>query len=194
MTTTKSSLIEREVDRLFAEHPPIDGQLCMAPITNAFYVGGDDPVNPQKEAVHRTLLAREWWYVHGPAELQPLPLSGAERDAFCGRTLLAYVFHWFARSLESRKFDIKEHPYFADYVSGVLWENDRPDNELGTLPNYGETQLAELKRRYPPRRLAGLGPAFCWYPLKQHADVMKRLRESERWRQQREAGCTARGK
>jgi hypothetical protein len=106
--------------------------------------------------------------------------------------LIGYVFHLFARSLDVRNYDIKEHPYFADYVSGVLWEAALPDSELGTLPK--AHQLPELKRRFPPRRLAGLGPGFYWYPPKEHADVMECLRESQRWHRQFTADRAVAGK
>jgi hypothetical protein len=106
-----------------------------------------------------------------PAELQPLPLSQAQRDLFYNDgTLLGYVFHLFARSLEDLKYDIKEHPYFTDYVSGVLWINDDENNQIGVLP-YGGDELAMLKKRFPPRPLAGIGPAFCWQRPQQVAQI-----------------------
>ena len=77
----------------------------------------------------------------------------------------------YARSLEGRDYDLKEHPPFAGYVSGVLWEAERVDGDIGTLPHYPD-QLVELKKRFPPRMLAGIGPGFCWEPPKLHAQTV----------------------
>ena len=46
---------------------------------------------------------------------------------------------------------LKEHPPFADYVSGVLWEHENVEGG-GQLPDSPE-QLAEMKNRFPPREL-----------------------------------------
>jgi hypothetical protein len=95
-----------------------------------------------------------------------------------GRGLLYYILALYARSLEGRRYNLEEHPPFSDYASGVLWEAERIDGEIGTLPNYPE--LAELKKRYPPARLAGIGPGFRWQPPKLHAQTMASYRRSRR--------------
>lgn len=135
ITNSSECLVDREVERQFRENPLVDGQLCTNPITGVHYVGDDDPIGPQKEAARRALFAREWFAVYGPADAQPLPVSYSEREE-------------------------NEHPYFADYVSGVLWEAERGD--IGTLPYPNE--LADLKMRFPPHPLKGLRAGFCWEP------------------------------
>ena len=60
--------------------------------------------------------------INGPADAQPLPLSYDEREDMKGGGLLDYILALYARSLEGRDYDVKEHPSFADYVRGVLWE------------------------------------------------------------------------
>jgi hypothetical protein len=90
------------------------------------------------------------------------------------RFVLDYIVRYYARSVEDR--DPEEHPSFADYTSGVLWEAERGN---GMIP--GGDQLDELKKRFPPRKLAGM-VGFCWLPPKEYAEYQERLR----WRRDRE--------
>ena len=69
---------------------------------------------------------------------------------------------------------MKEHPSFADYVSGVLWEHENVEGG-GQLPNSPE-QLAEMKNRFPPRELEGMDSDFSWYPPKRKKQAKKRGR------------------
>jgi hypothetical protein len=141
-------------------------------VIGGHYVSGSDPIEGKRETAVRALLARDWFADNGPADGLPLPLSHEEReDMKSGRGLLNYIVALYARSLEGRDYDLKEHPAFSDYVSGVLWEAERVDGEIGTLPNYPD-ELAELKKRYPPTMLAGIGPGFCWQPPALHAETM----------------------
>jgi hypothetical protein len=163
--------IARAVDELFSTHRY--GQNCENPVTGAGYVHGIDPVKPQKEVARRALLAREWFAIYGPPDAQPLPFWRDHK----GPGLLGYIVKLYARSLEDRDYDINAHPPFADYVSGVLWEAERVDGIIGKLPNY-PAELPELKKRFPPRELAGMGPGFCWLPPKVYAKVMPDYRRS----------------
>src|SRR5258708_1779990 len=121
-TMTAIKLVDRKVERLFTESPPLYNQLCRNPVTGGTYVGGIDPTNVQKDLARRPLLAREWFRINGPADVQPLPVSYDEREALRGTNLLRHILKWYARSLEGRRYNFNEHPPFPDYVSGVLWE------------------------------------------------------------------------
>jgi hypothetical protein len=168
--------IVRQVDELFAKMPARYGAYCTNPITGGCYIHGDDPIEPQKEAARRALFNREWFAIHGPADAQPLPISSDECEAARLRgDLLHYILGLYGRSLEGK--DPREHPPFADYVSGVLWEAERVDGIIGTLPNIPD-ELEKLKMRFPPRELAGMGPGFCWLRPKLYAEVMPRYRRS----------------
>ena len=170
-------LVGREVQRLFGEAQY--GDYCTNPVTGAHYIHGADPIGPQKMDAYRALLAREWFALNGPTEAQPLPLWCDERkDLKRDSRLLAYIVALYARSLDGRNYDVKEHPTFADYVSGVLWEAERVDGDIGVLPNYRPGELPKLKKRFPPRELAGMGPGFGWLPAKQHAETMASYRGS----------------
>jgi hypothetical protein len=179
-----TNLIDREVERLFSvrlfdDRPARYGDNCRNPVTGANYIHGEDPIKPQKEAARRALLAREWFAINGPADAQPLPLwcdEGAnhEEDGW----LLRYIVGLYARSLGGQSYDVRKHPTFADYVSGVLWEAGRGDG--GVLPNCPD-ELPKLKKRFPPRRLPGMGPGFCWLTPKEYAED-RRYRRRMAWK------------
>jgi hypothetical protein len=90
---------------------------------------------------------------------------------------LLYIVALYGRSLEGENYDVNEHPPFADYVSGVLWEAERVDGIIGTLPSY-PTELPELKKRFPPRELPGMGPGFCWLSPEEYPNFMQRYRRN----------------
>jgi hypothetical protein len=161
------TLIGREVERLFNESPAQYGDRCTNPVTGSGYIHGADPVAPQKEAAYRALLAREWFAFNGPADAPPLPINARDREDWkrTGR-LLDYILALYARSLGDR-YDVIEHPPFAAYVSGVLWESENVQGG-GRLPIYPD-ELPVLKKRFPPQELAGMESGFCWSPSKPRA-------------------------
>lgn len=166
--------IKRLVDELFADFRY--GQNCENPVTGAGYVHGVDPIEPQKEAACRALVAREWFAVYGPADAQPLDVNLRGPVGWRYRGLWGYIIHLYTRSFED-DFDIKLHPLFADYVSGVLWEAERVDGIIGKLPSYPD-ELLKLKKRFPPKELVGMGPGFCWLTPKEYAETMPSYRRS----------------
>ena len=168
-TVEMNDPIARLVDELFSKHQY--GEYCRNPVTGAGYVHGEDPVAPQKETARRALFAREWFAVFGPADAQPLPLTPFEYEDWRCRGLWGYIIALYARSLECRKFDVKQHPRFAAYVSGVLWEAGRVDGIIGILP-ISPDELPKLKKRFPPKELVGMGPGFVWLPPKLYAETM----------------------
>jgi hypothetical protein len=159
-------LITRAVEELFTTR--WHGQNDKNPVTGTDYVHGIDPVEPQMEAARRALLAREWHAVYGPADAQPLPLWGENWKP----GLLAHLLKLYGRSLANRNHDVTKHPSFADYVSGVLWEAGRIDGIIGSLPIYPD-ELSILKKRFPPQKLAGMGPGFCWLPFNLYASYLQ---------------------
>lgn len=168
--------VDAEVERLFRDMPRKCGTNCVNPVTGGWYVAGLDPVKPQKEKARRALLAREHFSLYGPADAQPLPLSSDEIDEMaCRGHLITRVVRQFARSLLNRGYDIEEHPSFSDYASGLLWEMDR-GNEF--IPDYPPNEDAEVRKRYPPRRLEGIGCGARWLPPKLHAERQRTERQS----------------
>ena len=71
--------------------------------------------------------------------------------------LLGFMTAQYTWSLESQD-DLRVHPSFANLASGLLWQHEHigGSTELPFTPQ----QLPEMKRRYPPRQLAGL-EYFC---------------------------------
>jgi hypothetical protein len=170
--------IDAEVQRLFNEHPPLDGQLCRNPVVGGEYIGGEEPLAPQMAAARRALRARAWFALNGPPGAAPLPLSLGERESLkLAQGLLCYLEALYARSLARRAYNFMEHPYFDDYAAGVLWEAEQVDGIIGSLPRYPD-QLPALKKQFPPRRLAGMGPGFCWEPPAEHERTMASYRRS----------------
>ena len=158
------TLIGREVERLFSKNPARSNGLCTNPVTGGDYVRCVDPIAAQKKAAYRALLAREWFAFTAPRDATPLPINERDREDWkrTGR-LLDYIIALYARSLSDR-YDVKEHPPFADYVSGVLWEAEHVQGG-GSLPIYPD-ELPKLKKRFPPRELEGMESGFCWCPPK----------------------------
>jgi hypothetical protein len=148
--------IARQVDRLFATAQRRHGENCKNPVTGAGYVQGEDPIEPQKKAARLILLQIEHFAINGPADAQPLRpvLWSKSKEVKEERFVLDYIVGRYARSLEGH--DPDEHPSFADYASGVLWEAEHEN--IGVIQD-GD-QFEELKKRFPPRKLEGMGPGF----------------------------------
>jgi hypothetical protein len=180
--TDFSSELDREVERQFMENPPIYGKPCRNPVTGGGYMGGLDPIEEQKDAARRSLLARNWFAYAGPDDAQPLPISSLERDDInlrddYARCLFHYILELYSRSLDAQQFDFIRHPHFAAFVSGVLWD---AEHDGGHLPNCPD-ELPQLRKRFPPRRLAGLLPSFYWVPPKEYAEEMDSQRRWKAW-------------
>ena len=176
--------VEAQVDQLFNDALDASDTVRRNPVTGGTWLNGDDPIEPQREAAHRAFLEVEWFAHNAPPDVQPLPLTQDDRDDLKrgDRGLLFYIVALCRTSLDSPDFDLEEHPPFSDYVSGVLWEAERVDSDIGGLPNYPD-ELPELKKRFPPRPLKGLGPGFCWEPPYLHALTMASYRRSlAKWR------------
>jgi hypothetical protein len=88
----------------------------------------------------------------------------------------------YARSLEGRKYNVKEHPPFFDYACGLM----ASDSEF--IGGYSYMQRDEqLRKRFPPRTLDGLGPGLMWQPPREHWQTMELYYSSLA----REAHCRA---
>ena len=160
MTIRKMLLIEREVDRLFAQMHAVHGHVCRNPITGGNFAWGIDPTASQKRDAVQALLAREHFAANGPSDAPPLPLSYDAREDLHGRGALSRIVKWYARSLEGRSYNLQEHPAFAAYASGVMASDLTPDTVRDD---------PELRLRFPPRPLSGLGSGLYWKPPQLHA-------------------------
>ena len=102
----------------------------------------------------KALAAREWFDDNGPPDLQPLPLGYDERERL-KRGGAAHILAWYARSLNSRNYDVLEHPSFDDYACGVMASEFAPH-----FIKNNET----LQKRFPARPLEWLNNAMVWEP------------------------------
>jgi hypothetical protein len=173
MTTNFKSLIEKEVDRLFGEPDAAN----INPITGMVN-WGNEPIGPQKRAAILPLLAREWFAVYGPPDAPRLPLSDDDVDDYRKARGLAAIVGFFARSLSRQgygrqSYDVCNHPSFDDFACGLmaramesgLWDLEKDE---------------QLKRRFPPRPLAGMTPGAYWAPPKEYEETMASYNEVHR--------------
>ena len=170
MATNFKNLIEKEVDRLFAELNAKPGECCRNPVTGIGFVWGDDPIAPQKEEAVRALRAAEWFAVNGPPDAPPLPLSHDEIEDYRKARGLAGVVGFYARSLSRQgygrqSYDVRKHPSFEDFARGLM--AIAVDRGLWDLE-----KDAQLKRRFAPCLLAGMTPGAYWSPPKEYEATM----------------------
>ena len=166
--------IRREVERLFGKISARRGDLCINPVTGGEFVYGFDSMKRQKDAAYKRLLAREHFASHVPPDAPLMPTDDYERNrAKHASGLLGFITAQFARSLESQD-DLRAHPSFADFASGMLWQHD---NDVGgySLGCFPSDQIAELKRRFPPQKHEGL-IGFDWFLPDRHARPNKKRR------------------
>ena len=157
MATHQKSLIEREVDRLFAQLNASHGKSCKNPITAGGFVWGLDPIGEQKKQALAALLAREWFAVNGPSDAPLLPLNVDDRDRFRGSGGLTALVGFCARSLSRHGYDVRKHPSFDDFACGLM----AIAKQEGL---WGLERDAGLIKRFPPRQLAGMTRAAYWDP------------------------------
>ena len=115
----------------------------------------DSMIERQKELACRAIRGREVFARTAPSDAPQLPLSYKERERLdTGRHgSLAIIVAGYAESVWFRKYDMDVHPTFEEYARGIMASPYAP---------IGIKQDAELRRRFPPRPLPGLGPYLIW--------------------------------
>lgn len=125
------------------------------------FISGVDQYTEEKRLEGRALVARTLFALNGPADAPPLPISHDEREDL-KRDLFGNMVAWYARSFEGRDYDPWRHPCFDEYASGVMAAAER--GEFVTFRNFSPAEVAQMRNRYPPCALKGLGPGLCWTP------------------------------
>ena len=134
----------------------------MNPITGEQFIYGYFSMKREKEAAYRRLLVREYFALSGPSDAPLVPMDEWDRDRAKHLSgLLGFITTQFMWSVESQD-DLRVHPSFADFASGILWQHENKV-EGYSLSYFPSDQIAELKRRFPPRKLEGL-TGFDWCP------------------------------
>jgi hypothetical protein len=150
------------VERLFGEISAKRGDLCRNPVTGGEFVYGYDSIKRQKDAAYKRLLVREHFASHRPPDAPLMPTDDYERNrAKHASGPLGFIAAQFMWSLEDQD-DLKLHPSFADFASGLLWQHENYI-EGCSLPYFPAEQFVELERRFPPRKLEDL-EWFNWRP------------------------------
>ena len=119
-------------------------------------------------SAHRALRAGKWFSVISPHDAPPLPLSHDDVEDYRNAGGLTAVVGFYARSLSRegygrRSFDDFARGLMAMAVNSGLWDLE---NDAG------------LKRRFPPRPLAGMTPGAYWAPQKEYEDTMASYRRA----------------
>ena len=173
-TQVNETLVRREVERMFGKISAKRGDLCTNPVTGGDFVYGLDPIKLQKDDAYKRLLAREYFAWKCPPDAPLMPTDDYERGrAKYAAGLLGFIAAQFVWSLENQH-DLSVHPSFAEFASGMLWQHDN-NVECCSLAHFPSEQHAELKRRFPPRKLEGL-KHFSWLPPRQRNQAKKRRR------------------
>jgi hypothetical protein len=157
------TLIGSEVDRVFDNVFGQPGDICVNPITGGQFIYGYYSLEQEKHAAYRRLLAREFFASNGPPDAPLMPVDDWERDrAKHLHGLIGFIAAQFAWSMEDQD-DLRVHPSFADFASGMLWLHNNHDRKVGcySLSYFSSEQIAQLKKRFPPQKLEGLS-SFRW--------------------------------
>jgi len=173
MVSINKGPIEEQVDRLFDEikAKAKNRDFCINPVTGGQFVWGMDPIVPQKKAAVVALRAREWFAVNGPSDAPPLPLSTNDIEDYRTARGLMGIVGFYARSLRKegygrRSYDVCNHPSFNDFACGLMAIN---------LGIWG-SETEDLKRRFPPRPLAGMTPGAYWAPTEEYERITSSYR------------------
>jgi hypothetical protein len=167
MSTINRGPIEELVDQLFDEVKAKGEKRCENPVTGGGFVWGLDPIVPQKKAAVAALRAREWFAVNGPSDAPRLPLSSNDVEDYRKARGLMGIVGFYARSLSRqgcglKRYDVDKHPSFNDFACGLMAIN---------LGIWG-IDTEDLKRRFPPRPLAGMTPGAYWAPPEEYEEIM----------------------
>lgn len=176
MVTINKGPIEELVDRLFDEikAKAENRDFCINPVTGGQFIWGLDPIAPQKVAAVVALRARECFAVNGPPDAPRLPLSSNDVEDYRSARGLMGIVGFYARSLSRqgygrKRYDVDKHPSFHDFACGLMAIN------LGV---WG-IETEDLKRRFPPRPLAGMTPGAYWAPPEEYEGIMASYRRHQ---------------
>jgi hypothetical protein len=161
-------LIRAHVDREFREAPDRFGMSRTNPIVGSGFTRLD-PVEDQKRVAYKALLAQAWLASQMPDGLT-LPVHPDEIEDMRWKGGVRSVVGFFARSALSRSYNFVEHPSFDEFARGLMACVYAPD-----LVRDDE----DLRRRFPPKLLNGLGPGCRWLPPKEHQELMESVRRHE---------------
>lgn len=138
--------IKNKVDKLYRLAPDRKETLRRCPVTKGSFTVEDRLVKLKKKAC--LALAAMEQFASETSNGYSLPLSYIERENLKGRFDEGYIVALYARSLAVNSWDLRSHPEYQVYASGILALPDLGHRIIKTVP--------ELARRYPPKNLPAL--------------------------------------
>ena len=101
-------------------------------------------------------FAQRFLYRMGPKDAPLLPLSNLKyKELMWSGGGIKQITAWYARSLAVFEYKVFDHPDLEVFGSGVMASSFAPPHILGDV---------DLKLRFWPRVLGGLGPGLIWSP------------------------------
>jgi hypothetical protein len=170
---------ERFVDELFLRCRESGLALARCPIIDRLYdVQSEADTARIKRMLHSAVRARQHFRQHGPswAPLLPLTFDDIEQMEHDPSNRVELVGHY-ASSLMMQQWNLKLHPSFHDYASGVMAYKYAPEH-LRNDP--------ELMAEFSARPLAGLDKGLSWRSPEQIAEL--RLANAQCEQQYRDDG------
>jgi hypothetical protein len=167
---SQATCLKSTVERLFCEAPDRDQKrLRQNPVDGEVWHPDENQIESEKLRAWRALIAQEHFAVTGPPDAQPLPLGFSQR--FKAPGLLRKLAGYYSDSLRRLNYDVQKHPCFYDYVCGVMAAYER--DELVGFGFASNEEIQNIKNRYPPCTLPGLGPGLIWYPREEFASLKR---------------------
>jgi hypothetical protein len=101
-------------------------------------------------------FAQRFLYHMGPRDAPRLPLSNLQyKELMWSGIGIKQITAWYARSLAIFEYQVFDHPDLETFGSGVMGSPFAPCHILDDV---------DLKTRFLPRVLRGLGPGLIWSP------------------------------
>jgi hypothetical protein len=101
-------------------------------------------------------FAQRFLYRMGPKDAPLLPLSNLKyKELMWSGGGIKQITAWYARSLAVFEYKVFDHPDLEVFGSGVMASTFAPPHTLGDV---------DLKLRFWPCVLRGLGPGLIWSP------------------------------
>jgi hypothetical protein len=122
------------------------------------------------EADRRASAAREFFRIHGPADMQPLPKTYDDCQKLEGVGGRMGLLGIYARAVYGSAYDYTQHAKPYDFFCGVMAIRNTPDNIR---------RDRDLQKEFPPKRIPGMLSEMEQWCL-QHAAAREAEKAAER--------------
>jgi hypothetical protein len=126
-------------------------------------------------------FAQRFLYRMGPRDAPLLPLSNHKyKELMWSKVGIKQIAAWYARSLAVFGYEVFDHPDLEVFGSGVMASPFAPRHILDDV---------DLKIRFLPRILSGLGPGLIWSPPVLSATSPAQSEKLSRWPSPNSRAC-----